>query len=127
MAVDCVQLDATRINAEGWILGMVLIVGTFLAPLPAFIKLYKRKNLQGFSAATVQLTLLYNASGAAGTLVVKWLFWQRLIGRPEFALAHLLDLGQQLACRARRENVVRTDAVSSSRRGSRRASRKEHS
>ena len=51
MTVHCVPLDAAPINAGGATLGILLVVGTFLAPAPAFTKLYRRKSLMGAGAA----------------------------------------------------------------------------
>ena len=71
MSIRCVE-KGVPVDAGGLALGIFLVVGTCIAPMPQAAKLVKTGTSVGVSPLTLALTLGYNVCNLACAVTVKW-------------------------------------------------------
>jgi hypothetical protein len=64
-SVACVDAD-TDVGTAGVVVGVLLVVGTILTPLPQFAKILRHNSADGVSLPTLSFIVAYQAACAAG-------------------------------------------------------------
>jgi uncharacterized protein with PQ loop repeat len=94
---ECIKPETMSVGLTGQILGVFLVTGTLIAPIPQVVRLVRARSSAGMSVLTPALVLSYGTCAVCSTITVKWNVFQSCSEGAGLCTWRLLDVYQQIS------------------------------